>query len=56
MSLWMRRMLGLLMAAAALAGGSARAHEMSMAEMQVRETRARRIHLAMDGEREARRR
>lgn len=38
MSRWMRRILGLWMAMAALVGGSAQAHEMSMAEMQVRET------------------
>ncbi|OWQ47149.1 hypothetical protein CDL60_12280 [Roseateles noduli] len=35
---WTRRILGLLLAALALTGGAAQAHEMSMAEMQVRET------------------
>ncbi|WP_431289239.1 HupE/UreJ family protein [Roseateles chitinivorans] len=35
---WTRRILGLLMTALALTGGAAQAHEMSMAEMQVRET------------------
>jgi len=38
MSRWMRGFLRLLMAVAAIAGGGAQAHEMSMAEMQVRET------------------
>ena len=38
MSRWTRRILGLLVATVAMAGGAARAHEMSMAEMQVRET------------------
>ena len=38
MSRWMRGILRLLMAVAAIAGGGAQAHEMSMAEMQVRET------------------
>ena len=38
MSRWMRGILSLLMATAAFVGGAAQAHEMSMAEMQVRET------------------
>ncbi|ANH66819.1 HupE/UreJ family protein [Mitsuaria sp. 7] len=38
MSRWMRGLFSLLTGAAALVSGSAQAHEMSMAEMQVRET------------------